>query len=184
MNRNAYRVRSTITDAYIDVIAIDGKLARERGAAYLQEEEDDLEVRALPIIEPPPPQHLPLPMGEAVHSADGVTAAWTSNHMHAYVDLHLKARSDAEMVMAALDTGRWHLRRNRHSDLLMARSNRENAWTVERQAAPYCAVYGPKDPRGMYGARCWSAPTALAALQKAADDLGIPLIPPPAEVAQ
>lgn len=182
MIRNTYRVSSTTTSAHIDVMAIDGKQARERGAAYLGEDEGVLEVRALPIIEPPAPQHLPLPMGEAVHSADGVTVCWTSEHMHAYVDAHLKARNDAELVMAALATGDWVLRKILPSTYFTEKANREHAWMVERQTSPYCAVYGPNDPRGMYGMRCWSGPTALEALMKAADDLGIPMISTPAKV--
>jgi hypothetical protein len=176
-----YRVTYMATGAFIDVAALDGKAARTRGASYLGEAEDDLEVRALPLADPPSFTHLPLPMEHAVHAADGVTACWTSDHMRAYVDAHLKTRNDAELVMAALETGNWKLQRNPYSTLLTARANRESAWSVERMNRPYCAVYGKNDPRGMYGPRCWSAPTALEALMKAADDLGVPLIAPSVE---
>lgn len=144
-----YRVTHLPTGVYVDVIALDGRQARQRAAVQLGVAEDDeLEVRALPLTEP---------------ETTG-------------------PRCDAELVMAALDTGDWHLRKMLPSTYLTEEANREHAWMVERQTSPYCAVYGPKDPRGMYGPRSWSGPTALEALQKASDDLGIPLIAPPAKV--
>lgn len=180
-----YRVTYLPTGVYVDVTALDGKQARQRGVAYLGDAEDeDLEVRALPLADDPKVTHLPLPMQHAIHAADGVTACWTSEHMHAYVDAHLKARNDAELVMAALATGDWVLRKMLPSTYFTEEANREHAWMVERQTSPYCAVYGPNDPRGMYGMRSWSGPTALEALMKAADDLGIPLISTPAKVPQ
>lgn len=173
-----YRVTHMATGAHVDVTALDGKQARARGAAYLSESEEDLEVRALPFYDPIPARLLPLPMEQALHAADGETACWSSDKVRAYALENIKSRSDAELVMAALDTGNWVLRRMLPSSYFTEEANRAHAWIVERQTAPYCAVYGPKDPRGMYGMRSWSAPTALGALQKAADDLGIPLIPP------
>lgn len=87
--------------------------------------------------------------------------------------------SSADMVMAALDTEEWGLERMQRWDCLTDEGNREGAWLVKRQKAPYCADK-PGEP---YGPRSWSGPTALDALQKAADDLGIRL-PQPAAPAQ
>ena len=90
--------------------------------------------------------------------------------------------SSADMVMAALDTGEWCLERMQHWHCLTDEGNREGAWLVKRQKAPYCAVYTDK-PGAPYGPRSWSGPTALDALQKAADDLGIRLPQPAARGA-
>ena len=90
--------------------------------------------------------------------------------------------SSADMVMAALDTEEWGLERMQRCDYLTDEGNREGAWLVKRQKAPYCAVYTDK-PGEPYGPRSWSGPTALDALQKAADDLGIRLPQPAARGA-
>lgn len=90
--------------------------------------------------------------------------------------------SSADMVMAALDTEEWGLERMQHWHCLTDEGNREGAWLVKRQKAPYCAVYTDK-PGEPYGPRSWSGPTALDALQKAADDLGIHLPQPAARGA-
>ena len=90
--------------------------------------------------------------------------------------------SSADMVMAALDTEEWGLERMQRWDCLTDEGNREGAWLVKRQKAPYCAVYTDK-PGAPYGPRSWSGPTALDALQKAADDLGIRLPQPAARGA-
>lgn len=90
--------------------------------------------------------------------------------------------SSADMVMAALDTEEWGLERMQHWHCLTDEGNREGAWLVKRQKAPYCAVYTDK-PGAPYGPRSWSGPTALDALQKAADDLGIRLPQPAARGA-
>ena len=87
--------------------------------------------------------------------------------------------SSADMVMAALDTGEWCLERMQHWHCLTDEGNREGAWLVKRQKAPYCA----DKPGALYGPRSWSGPTALDALQKAADDLGIRLPQPAARGA-
>ena len=84
--------------------------------------------------------------------------------------------SSADMVMAALDTEEWGLERMQRWDCLTDEGNREGAWLVKRQKAPYCA----DKPGALYGPRSWSGPTALDALQKAADDLGIHLPQPAA----
>lgn len=85
--------------------------------------------------------------------------------------------SSADMVMAALDTEEWSLERMQRCDYLTDEGNRERAWLVKRQKAPYCATYTDK-PGEPYGPRSWSGPTALDALQKAANDLGIRLPQP------
>ena len=90
--------------------------------------------------------------------------------------------SSADMVMAALDTEEWGLERIQRCDYISDEGNREGAWLVKRQKTPYCACYTDK-PGAPYGPRSWSGPTALDALQKAADDLGIRL-PQPAAQAQ
>ena len=90
--------------------------------------------------------------------------------------------SSADMVMAALDTEEWGLERIPRCDYISDEGNREGAWLVKRQKAPYCAVYTDK-PGEPYGPRSWSGPTALDALQKAADDLGIRLPQPAARGA-
>ena len=90
--------------------------------------------------------------------------------------------SSADMVMAALDTEEWGLERIQRCDYISDEGNREGAWLVKRQKAPYCAVYTDK-PGAPYGPRSWSGPTALDALQKAADDLGIRLPQPAARGA-
>ena len=87
--------------------------------------------------------------------------------------------SSADMVMAALDTEEWGLERMQHWHCLTDEGNREGAWLVKRQKAPYCA----DKPGALYGPRSWSGPTALDALQKAADDLGIRLPQPAARGA-
>lgn len=90
--------------------------------------------------------------------------------------------SSADMVMAALDTEEWGLERIQRCDYISDEGNREGAWLVKRQKAPYCAVYTDK-PGAPYGPRSWSGPTALDALQKAADDLDIRLPQPAARGA-
>lgn len=90
--------------------------------------------------------------------------------------------SSADMVMAALDTEEWGLERIQRCDYISDEGNRDGAWLVKRQKAPYCACYTDK-PGAPYGPRSWSGPTALDALQKAADDLGIRLPQPAARVA-
>ena len=90
--------------------------------------------------------------------------------------------SSADMVMAALDTEEWGLERIQRCDYISDEGNREGAWLVKRQKAPYCACYTDK-PGAPYGPRSWSGPTALDALQKAADDLGIRLPQPAARGA-
>ena len=90
--------------------------------------------------------------------------------------------SSADMVMAALDTEEWGLERMQHWHCITDEGNRVGAWLVKRQKAPYCAVYTDK-PGAPYGPRSWSGPTALDALQKAADDLGIRLPQPAARGA-
>lgn len=90
--------------------------------------------------------------------------------------------SSADMVMAALDTGEWDLERMQHWHCITDEGNRVGAWLVKRQKAPYCACYTDK-PGAPYGPRSWSGPTALDALQKAADDLGIRLPQPAARGA-
>ena len=90
--------------------------------------------------------------------------------------------SSADMVMAALDTEEWGLERMQRWDCITDEGNRVGAWLVKRQKAPYCAVYTDK-PGAPYGPRSWSGPTALDALQKAADDLDIRLPQPAARGA-
>lgn len=86
----------------------------------------------------------------------------------------LDANGEAELVLAALDTGNWKLERVQPSAVFTKRANEENAWMVSRQSTPYCAV---REGAG-YGQRHWFGPTALKALQKAASDLQVPLIVP------
>lgn len=79
----------------------------------------------------------------------------------------------AEIVMAALETGEWHLQRHLPHSCFTAAANKEQAWSVKREAAPFCS----EDD-----SRIWTGPTALAALQKACDALKLPL--PAAALAQ
>lgn len=68
------------------------------------------------------------------------------------------ATSDADQVLAMLDTGEWSLLRMTTAASFTDEYNRENAWSVGRTTAPFC------DKNGM---RFWSGPTALSALRKA-----------------
>lgn len=83
----------------------------------------------------------------------------------------LGSPTDAELVMAALDTGEWVLERIPEDDV----ADPDRRWFLKRAVAPFCAVYGPMDKRGMYGPRFWQGATALATLQAAAADLGLKL---------
>lgn len=88
--------------------------------------------------------------------------------------------SSADIVMTILETGEWHLRRMLPSTYITDEGNRVSAWLVERQQAPYCAVYADQ-PGEPYGPRSWAGPTALEALQTAANDLGMTLPQPAAQ---
>lgn len=74
--------------------------------------------------------------------------------------------SDADIVMAALDSGGWELRRNQPSTVYTDAANTAHAWSVMRQSAPMCTEDGT---------RMWSGPTAIAALRRAAAALDIQL---------
>lgn len=86
------------------------------------------------------------------------------------------APTDAEIVLAALDSGEWAVERHPPQDWLTEEGNRHMAWSVKRTVAPYCSKRGP---------RVWHGQTAVEALCKAAEDLGItaPSTPAPPEVA-
>ena len=86
----------------------------------------------------------------------------------------LDANSEAELVLAALDTGNWKLERAQPSAIFTKRANEDNAWMVSRHGRLYCAV---REGAG-YGQRHWFGPTALKALQNAASDLQVPLVVP------
>lgn len=77
--------------------------------------------------------------------------------------------TEAEIVLAALDSGDWAITRNQPISCLTDSGNARSAWTVRRQSAPYCA-----DRRN--AVRQWNGPTALEALIAAAQDLGLALI--------
>lgn len=86
---------------------------------------------------------------------------------------------DAEIVVAALDTGEWVLERVPHQDVV----DGERCWFIKRNVAPFCAVHPLGDKRGPYGPRYWYGPTALATLKTAAADLGLTLPGLPAQPA-
>lgn len=80
--------------------------------------------------------------------------------------------SEAEIVFAAISSGEWTVSRNLPSSYMTDEGNARNAWSVQRAVAPYCADLGP---RKGWGNRMWNGPTALAALEAASKEMGIPL---------
>lgn len=78
--------------------------------------------------------------------------------------VHVVGLTEAQLVLAALDTGEWVICRVPDSSSLTAQANRRHAYTVQRQAAPFCA----EDDT-----RIWTGPTAFAALKAAADHLQV-----------
>lgn len=69
-----------------------------------------------------------------------------------------------EAVLAMLDTGDWALTRHTADAAMTDEYNARNAWSVSRQAAPFC------DEQGL---RYWSGPTAYAALMAGHHSLGL-----------
>lgn len=76
------------------------------------------------------------------------------------------APTNAEIVLAALDSGEWAVERHMPQDWLTEEGNRQMAWSVKRTVAPYCSKRGP---------RVWHGQTAVEALRTAANDLGMEL---------
>lgn len=72
--------------------------------------------------------------------------------------------TDAARVLALLDSGDWSLTRHTPSPALTAAANARHAWSVRREAAPYC---DESDNRQ------WSGPTAISAFDTAMKSLGI-----------
>lgn len=76
----------------------------------------------------------------------------------------LAAPSDAELVMAALDSGEWSLMRHLPDKRLTDAANKANAWSVRREIPPYCTDTGIHQ---------WSGPTAIETLRKAQKELNL-----------
>lgn len=74
--------------------------------------------------------------------------------------------SDAERIMAALDSGDWSITRNQPHSSFTDEANQKYAWSVRRERPPMCSEDGT---------RCWSGSTAIAALEWAAADLRMTL---------
>lgn len=74
--------------------------------------------------------------------------------------------SEADMVLAAMETGEWELQRLLPQTCFTSEANIRNAWSVKRSAAPYCT----KD-----GLRIWTGATPLEALCNGAAALGVEL---------
>lgn len=62
----------------------------------------------------------------------------------------------AELVLAAVDSGEWSIRRFMPDNALTDAANVEHAWAVQRERAPYCDSTGK---------RMWFGGTAIAALE-------------------
>lgn len=78
-----------------------------------------------------------------------------------------KHMSDAEIVLAALDSGNWdELRRIPPQSYFTDEVNARDAWSIRRGAAPYCTPTGE---------RIWFGATPLEALQNGARAFDLPI---------
>lgn len=76
--------------------------------------------------------------------------------------------SEADAVLAALESGEWELRRHMPQGCFTNEANRRHAWSVVRGAAPYCT-----DDEAAH--RVWTGATPMEALRKGAAALGVAL---------
>lgn len=88
----------------------------------------------------------------------------TENLTPSPTPVHAVGLTEAQLVLAALETGDWVICRVPDCSSMTDEANRRHAYTVQRQAAPFCA----EDDT-----RIWTGPTAFAALKAAADHLQV-----------
>lgn len=116
-------------------VAVRNELIRQHARiAELEAELAKARKPCLHQISEPEGEYPPLPMTTAMHASDGVTACWTSDQMHAYVDADRAMRSQAAPASQgdAEDAARYRcIRRGQHWSVIDGTGNELRAEALD-----------------------------------------------------